>query len=68
MLRKKPVYIVKNAHALSSVHQQTVQSTVGELSNGYIGNYCIHPHSVTLLSNYSFFSSFLPPLFLTKKT
>lgn len=38
MLRKKPVYIVKNAHALSATLRQPEQSDVGKIPNGYIEN------------------------------
>ena len=65
MRRKKPVYIVKNAHALSSIHQQPEQSDVEKIPNGCIGK-CVP--CVLLVIKYGFFTmSSIAPFFLTDK-
>ncbi|KAK9267854.1 hypothetical protein L1049_010291 [Liquidambar formosana] len=57
LLRKKPVYIVKNAHALLDTHKKFEQSDIGRISNGHIENGNHNPESNYRSSAHSWVSS-----------
>ncbi|KAL5771871.1 hypothetical protein ACOSP7_011480 [Xanthoceras sorbifolium] len=57
VLRKKPVFIVKNAHALLASHNNSDLKDNGKVSNGYIENSDHNPGSYHSFSAYSWVSS-----------
>ena len=46
MLRKKPVYIVKNAHSLLTANKNFEQKDSNRIPNGHLGNYIALEFSV----------------------
>ncbi|KAK1555364.1 hypothetical protein Q3G72_025384 [Acer saccharum] len=57
VLRKKPVYIVKNAHSLPASHNIFEQKDNGKISNGHLENSDHNPGSYHSSSAYSWVSS-----------
>lgn len=57
LLRKKPVYIVKNAHALVATDKQLNQNDSGSVPNGHMENGNHNPESYNCSSAHSWVSS-----------